>query len=226
MRKCVIKIGGSLVTPAGPDTGYIREVSSVLNGLNRSLILGIVVGAGAIGGKYVDAARELKMNEYRLDEVAIGVTRINARLLSNMLPKAAHAVPETICEAADLIEDGRRAIVMGGTFPGHTTNAVAALLAENLGAKLVNCTNVDGVYDKDPNKHKDAKKHKRLSFAQLVRLAAENDTRAARGHFVFDVLASKIVQRSKIETHIVNGKDVDEITKAAQGKRHNGTVIK
>ena len=227
MKPCVIKIGGSILADGKPDVDYIKSISSMLEDLNKRMVIGVVVGAGKVGGVYVNAARKLKINQYQQDSLAIDVTRVNARLLANALPSALHSIPRTVGDARALMEASpKRIVVMGGTFPGHTTNAVAALLAENTGAKLVNCTNVDAVYDKDPNKFKNARKFSKMSADKLVELAAKYDTREARGHFIIDLLAAKIIQRSKIETHVVNGRKLSEIKKAALGKKHNGTVIK
>jgi len=49
----------------------------------------------------------------------------------------------------------------GGLHPGQSTNGTAALIAEKVHAEqFLNATDVDGVYDRDPNKFKKAKKFK------------------------------------------------------------------
>ena len=52
-------------------------------------------------------------------------------------------------------------MVAAGWHPGWSTDFVATILAERLQAKtILNLSNIDYVYDKDPNKYKDAKKIK------------------------------------------------------------------
>lgn len=218
MKPCVLKIGGSVVLQ-GPD--FIESISSVVRGLKR-MPLGIVVGGGKTNQTYVDIARPLGLSEFYLDLIGINASRLNALLLSTCLDLSSH-IPDSVEEAADLMQYGN--VVMGGTVPGHTTNAVASLLAEATGARLVNATNVDGIYDKDPRKFRNAKKFSKLSHAQLVAMAAEQDQRKARSHFVFDLLAAKILARSKIEAHVIKG-EPKQIKAACLGKRHSGTVIK
>ena len=113
---------------------------------------------------------------------------------------------------------------MGGTVPGHTTNAVAALLAENTRSRLVNVTRVGGIYDRDPDKFSNAKKLNSITAEELVQMAAKYDDRKARTYFVFDLLAAKIIARSGVPACIVSS-DPLEIRNACLGKRHSGTVI-
>ncbi|MFC2174632.1 UMP kinase [archaeon] len=218
----VLKIGGSLVFPGKADTGYVKEVSSVILRLKRRTAVGVVVGMGKRGEKALLAARKKRVSEYDLDAVAIKQTRKNALLLRKALGLKGPA-PTTIGAARR--EAKRKGItVMGGTVPGHTTNTVAALLAEAIGAKkLVNATNVDGVYTKDPRKFKSAKKFRKMKYNKLIALSAEQDARGARTHFVFDLLAAKLIARSKIKTYIIKGIP-DEINSTLKGKTR-GTVV-
>jgi uridylate kinase len=214
MIPCVLKIGGSVALQ------NLKGISSVATAL-KNVPLGIVVGGGKTAELYVTTGRSLGLSEFALDLLGIRASRLNALLVAEALG-ASVAIPKSVEDAAERM--CCQPVVMGGTVPGHTTNAVAALLAEATGARLVNVTNVDGVYDKDPNKHSDAKKLSRMSHAQLTAMAAEEDKRTARGHFVFDLLAAKIIERSKIEAHVVPF-DATQIKSACLGKKHSGTVI-
>ena len=223
MQKCVIKLGGSVLVGDKPNRSYIQQISSVLRALNKRMVLGVVVGGGKVNSNYVDAARALGANNFTADLLGIDVTRLNARLLGSALGLKEH-VPTAVEEAAEILQHNSL-VVMGGVVPGLSTAATAALLAECTGARLVVGTNVDGVYDKDPNKYKGAKKYSKIKSGDFVMLAAEGDKRRAREHFILDLIAAKIIARSGIEAHVVNGTKIDEVKKAAQGKKHNGTVI-
>ncbi len=224
MERVVIKIGGSLLSGSQDDVlSYLHGLSSALAGLNN-YSLGFVVGGGDTASKYVSLARELGINEYDQDLLGIMATRMNAKLIASFFPDAWPEIITSVDDARTLFEHGKIP-VMGGTVPGHTTNTVAALLAEAVGARLVNLTNVDGIYDKDPRENEDAKKFDRIDYDTLISLAAEYDSREARAHFVFDLLASKVVARSGIELHIVDGRDFETVKNAILGKPHNGTVV-
>ena len=114
--------------------------------------------------------------------------------------------------------------IMGGTHPGHTTDAVAALLAEYLQADLlVVITNVEGVYDSDPKKNPNAEKLKRISTEKLVEIAMQSETKAG-GSGVVDALAAKFIHRGKIRTLIIGKEDARTLFDAIKGK-HKGTLV-
>jgi uridylate kinase len=114
---------------------------------------------------------------------------------------------------------------MGGTNPGHSTDMVGAELAEKTNAsKFIIATNVDGVYDKDPNIYKDAKQIKKISIKQLIaKYGTEWNT--AGKNIVIDGPALGIIDRAKIPTFVLNGKKLDELEKAINNQPFKGTVI-
>lgn len=69
------------------------------------------------------------------------------------------------------LEKGRVVIFAAGTGnPYFTTDTAAALRAVEMGAEVIlKATKVDGVYDKDPVKHKDAKKFARLNYLNVIK---------------------------------------------------------
>ena len=68
------------------------------------------------------------------------------------------------------LEKGRIVIISGGTGnPFFTTDSAAALRAKELGAEIVlKGTKVDGVYDKDPMKFKDAEKFNNVTYSEVL----------------------------------------------------------
>jgi uridylate kinase len=52
-----------------------------------------------------------------------------------------------------------------------------------------------------------------------------SDKRMAGTNFVFDMLACKLIARSKIETHFVSFRKMDDLESAVEGKKHSGTVV-
>ncbi|MCD4739853.1 UMP kinase [archaeon] len=222
MPAVILKIGGSSLGTEGIDAESVNATCSIIKKLKKNVSLGVVVGAGKVGGSYVNAARQLNVNEFQLDSIAIDVSRLNAKLLARGAGIKTE-VPTTVEEASKMLK-ANGIVVMGGTTPGHTTNTVAALLAEDNEAKLINVTRVGGIFDKDPGKNKDAKKLSSITPEELIAMATKFDDRKARTHFVFDLLASKIIARSKIPTCIINSNPV-EIENACMGKAHSGTIV-
>ncbi len=224
MKNLVIKLSGSLFhTNQREFKAYVHGINSIVSGLKRYR-LAFVTGGGKTAGAYVDLARAVGISPYYQDLLGITASRLNAKLLALSM-KAWPIIPESVDEAVVISRSGGIP-VMGGTVPGHTTNAVSVLLSEALGAKLINLTTVDGIYDSDPAKNPKAKLIPRMTHSQLVKMASKYDSRGAREHFVFDLLAAKIAERSNIEVIIANGKDLNNLRKIISGKKFRGTLIR
>lgn len=222
-RKIVISLGGSLVFKEKIDYPYLKKFSSFIARYPASF--GIVVGGGKKAKEYIDLGRKLDEDNFDLDMVGIAITKANARIVKAAIPKASFF--EDVEPASNFLNSGGKIAVLGGTTPGHTTDTVAALLAEDWPAeKLLNLSLFNGIHDKDPTKFKGSKQYSTLSYEKLIAMATEFDKRKPRENFIFDLLASKIIQRSKIETHFLDGKRFDDIKKAIEGKKHSGTVVR
>ena len=115
-------------------------------------------------------------------------------------------------------------VVAGGLHPGQSTNGTAALIAEKVNAsEFLNATDVDGIYDSDPNKNKKAKKFKRIDIKDLRNLLVHEDSMAG-GYDLMDIVALKVIERSKIKTRIIKA-DIKIIEKALKGMRTGTEII-
>ena len=115
---------------------------------------------------------------------------------------------------------------MGGTTPGHSTDAVAAELAEKIDADLlVIATDVDGIYDKDPKKYQDAKLFREISIDKLIEMCGTEWKRAGES-VAIDGPALKIAKRSRYDIIVVNGKKLDNLKRALLKEDFIGTKIK
>jgi uridylate kinase len=132
-------------------------------------------------------------------------------------------VPVTVEDAARRVErDG--IVVMGGLKPGMTTDTVAALIAERIRADLlVKATDVDGVFDKDPKRHRDARKFDVLRYGELSGIF-EKKRHEAGIHQVIDPEAIRILEKAKVKTVVVNGFKPENVLAAVKGKKV-GTMI-
>ena len=211
--KIVVTIGGSILIQ---DSDYkkFKEYADVISQMNTEHELYVVVGGGKPAREYIEIARGLGASEALCDDVGIDVTRLNARLLVMALGDSAYPkVPHNFAEALEYAESGKL-VVMGGTEPAHSTDAVGSILAEFVGADLlINATSVDGLYDKDPKKHADAIKIKEITASDMLELLRNKDTKAGTYEFL-DNTAIGIIRRSKIKTLIVNGNQPDNVLKA------------
>lgn len=207
----------------GPDR--VAAYASVLERLgDAGHDLGVVVGGGPTAREYIGVARELGANEIELDQLGIATTRLNARLLVAALDdRAAPSPPEDHERAREALRRGDVPI-MGGTVPGHTTDAVATALAEYAGADLlVYATSVDGVYDADPGADATARKFDSLTPADLVDIVADIEIQAGSNAPV-DLLAAKLLQRSGLHAVVLDGNDPERVAAAVDGG-HDGTDV-
>jgi len=182
----------------------------------------VIIGGGTIARRYIQLGRELGFDEDTLDLIGIDVTRVNARIITNLLGVSNKEIPRTTDEAIGL---DFPIVVMGGTGPKHSTDTVGAEVAEKTHAvRFVNATNVDGIYDKDPKKYSDATKLAEVTIDHLI--AQYGTTWGAAGKNIFmDEPALEIIKRARIPTFVVNGKRLDQLEKAMMGKPFDGTTI-
>ena len=223
--KVILSLGGSVLAPelsADRITAHAEAIESLVD---AGFEVGIVVGGGDVARDYITTARNLGGNEVQLDELGIQVTRLNARLLIAALDVKTNPTPAEDFDAAGEALNRGEIAVMGGVTPGQTTDAVAAGLAEYVGADIVAyATSTDGVYDADPEEDPDAIRYTTMSPAELVELVVPM-SRDAGSSAPVDLLAAKLIERAGIRSIVFDGTDPDDITEAILHGRHTGTDI-
>lgn len=220
--RVMFDIGGSTLVPDKPDLNEIKRRADEISEVNEDHDPLVVVGGGQTARDYIKVGDELGADETFLDMLGVDVTKINAKLFIKALGDEAYSSVISDFEGAKEAFLGDGIPIMGGTHPGHTTDAVTALVGEYLNADLlVVVSNVDGVYDKDPNTINDAKKLNKISSDELEDIAMKAELGAGLSVPV-DFLASRIINRSGIRTILV-GKD-ESLVDVVEGN-HNGTEI-
>jgi len=225
--RAVLKIGGSLLYD---KTGKIlvdqvRNYSAAIKSLEKdghSLV--VVVGGGIPARVFISAARELGASEAQCDWLGIKLARNNAELLCAALGDIAYPkVVETLDELEVAVKLGK-VVLMGGLIPGQSTNAVAALAAETINAEtLFNATNVDGVYNRDPDEP-GATRFDSITISQLKEVLSSGGTKAGE-YKLFDPVAIKVVERSKIPTVIFDGGNPDNLTRVFRGEKIGTRIV-
>lgn len=223
MKTIVLSIGGSVILSENADTSFFKKLVKLLKKLSKKYKLYLVIGGGKTSRTYIKLGRALNLKEKKLDELGIEITRINAKLLTYLIETSNKNIPFTTDEAKKI---NKPIVIMGGTTPGHSTDMVGAELAEKTQAdRLIMATNVDGIYDKDPNKYKDAKQLKEVTIKDLIEKYGTK-WKAAGSNLVIDGPALKIIDRAKTPTFVVNGKRLDQLEKAITNQSFNGTTIR
>ena len=200
-KRIVIKLSGRIF---GMDNvKVLKDYATFLVKISKICQPIIIAGGGTIARHYISHARSSGADESTLDELGIEISRLNAKLLIYALGNKAYLhPPTTLQEVRHAVDDGL-IVVAGGLHPGQSTNGTAALIAEKIKAEqFLNATDVDGVYDMDPNKFKKAKKFKRIDLKNLKNILVHEDS-VAGGYDLMDIVALKIIERSKIKTRIL-----------------------
>ena len=220
-ERVVIKLSGRVF---GDDAaGELKKYARMLLDIGEQVQPVVVTGGGKVARHYINIGRGFGSDEASLDIMGIEVSRLNARLLIAALGDDAYSSVPVDLEQVSKAAAGGKIVVTGGLHPGQSTNATAALIAEKVKAKkFLNATDVDGIYDSDPNKNKNAKMFKEITVKKCLELlGAENS--AAGAYDLMDIVALKVIERSKIPTVVLRS---DPVTiKKAIANMATGTRI-
>jgi len=224
-RRILLKLSGEALQ--GPD-GYgispkaldtISDEIAEIHGLGIEFAL--VIGGGnifrGVGGP--DTSIDRSTGDY----MGMLATVINALALQNSLEnKGLNTRVQSALEIKQVaepyirrrairhLEKGRIVIFAAGTGnPFFTTDTAATLRALEIGADLIlKATKVDGVYDKDPLKYKDAVKFKELSYMEVLQKELK----------IMDATAISLSMQSNIPIIVFNLFERDNIRKAILGE--------
>ncbi|AMK13385.1 uridylate kinase PyrH [methanogenic archaeon mixed culture ISO4-G1] len=223
MDKVVVSIGGSILVPGENDAEFIRKLAEMLKEVSKEVQIAVVCGGGKTARYYAGIARDLGGDTYAQDILGIAATRMNAQLLSLALGDMPDTVTDDVLETAKASAPGKIA-VMGGTVPGHTTDAVSSMVAAAMKAdRIVNGTAVDAVYTDDPRKNPDAKRITSMTIDELADIVYKEH--GASKSSVFDPLGVKLAKENKMDILIIDGRNLEELRNAILGKPIKGTTV-
>lgn len=222
-KKVVIKLSGSIFSEErNEDT--IKRYAEMLTDISIDVQPIVIAGGGKIARHYINLARDLGSDEASLDIMGIEVSRLNAKLLITALGEQAYSqVPKNLDEVTIAAESGK-IVIVGGLHPGQSTNATAALIAEKVRAfRFLNATDVDGIYDLDPNTSRNAKLLNEITVNECMEILKDGSSMAGT-YDLMDIVALKVIERSKIPTRVLRS-DITNIKNAIIGTHHTGTEI-
>lgn len=222
----VLSIGGSVLLTGSGDSEYLTRLAELLRKVGTERPLVVTTGGGRSARDYIRMGRELGLTEFELDEVGIEVTRLHARLLAARVgPPTPADPPTTVREVVEQLRHGSP-VILGGTEPGHTTDGVAALVAVRIrAARVVNATDVDGVYDRDPRTNPGARRIERMSWPDFRAMVHAGTSGEAGQNFLFDRLGADALARAHIPLLIVPGRDLPNLEDALAGRPCRGSRI-
>jgi len=230
-KRIMLKISGEVMghkKGEGIDLEALTKIAKEIVKVQKAGIeIAIVVGGGNIW-RYRDT-NKAGIERTTSDYIGMMATIMNGVALQNAIEKL--GVHSRVATSLDLpqiaepyirrravrhLEKKRVVICAGGTGnPYFTTDTAAALRAAELNCDvLLKATKVDGVYDADPEKVKNAKKYDKLSFKEAI----------AKNLQVMDQTAFSLCRESKMKIVVFNMHKKDAILQAAKGKKV-GTLV-
>jgi uridylate kinase len=221
----VLSVGGSIVVPKeGIDTAFLTAFRSLIQRhVSRGHRFIIVVGGGATARTYQKAANKIvDLNSEDVDWLGIHATRLNGHLLRAVFRDI--ALHRVVKDPTRHLTWNRPVLIAAGWKPGWSTDYVAVRLAKKFGARTVhNLSNIDYVYDKDPNMHEDAKRQTAMTWSAFRHMVGNVWSPGANAPF--DPIASRLADQWKMRVMILNGTKLSNLNACLLGKSWKGTVI-
>jgi len=228
----VISLGGSLIfSKKGINWKFLKKFRELLiKEIKKNNRFIIVTGGGYICRVYQQAANKVTaLAKDDRDWLGVHSTRLNAHLIKTIFRKYAHPRinknPQTKEDLRKHFAQGEKIMVAAGWRPGWSTDYVATILAERLGAKIIiNLSNIDYVYTRDPNKYKNARKIKKINWKDFCKIVGNKWDPGLSAPF--DPIASRKSEQLGLEVVIMNGGKLDNLKKYLEGKRFRGTIVR
>ncbi|MBW2967232.1 UMP kinase [Candidatus Woesearchaeota archaeon] len=224
-RTTVIALGGSLIAPPkGIDVLFLKRLRGVvIDHISQGHRVILVCGGGQTCRTYQQAAMKLtKAKAVDKDWIGIMATRLNAELVRVLFKDVAYH--RVVYNPHEPVKTDKKVIIGAGHEPGCTTDYDTAVLAMHYKAHMIiNTTNVDYIYDKDPNKFADAKKILNLTWKEYFRMIGHQFKPGM--HVPFDPVASEVAMKHKMKVVSVKGSNLPNLRKVLAGGKFKGSVI-
>jgi len=225
----ILSVGGSLIVPnGGIDVDFLKNFEKYIRKkVAQGCHFFIVTGGGATCRHYRDAAAEVckdRITKDDLDWLGVHSTRLNGHLMRTIFRDISY---KYLIKHYDMIDKKavREKVVIGvGWKPGWSTDFDTVLLAQDYNVDMVvNLSNIEAVYDKDPKKFDDAKPLEKIDWDELIGIVG-NEWKPGL-NAPFDPIAAQKAQEIGLKVIVCNGKNIDNLDNVLEGKKFMGTVI-
>ena len=232
-RRILLKLSGEALLGKhayGIDNGILAGLSKEIREITSlGVQVALVMGGGNIF-RGIQTSREYGIDRASADYMGMLATVINSLALQERLERdgvmtrvlsaiemRAIAEPYIRRRALRHLEKGRVVIFAAGTGnPYFTTDTAAALRAMEINSDaILKATRVDGVYDKDPLLHKNAKKFKELTYIDVLQ----------RNLKVMDATAISLCMDNDLPIVVFNLTKRGNIRRVVMGEKI-GTVVR
>lgn len=210
------------MAPGDIDLGFLKNFKHTLQKYLSEKRFFIIVGGGKPARVYQKALLEFGAKSNDRDWIGINITRLNAEVIKQMF--SGNCYPKIIVDPNKKVKTTKDIIVGAGWKPGWSTDYDAVLIAKNHGVKtIINLTNIDYVYDKNPSQFPDAKPLKEIDWKSFERIVGDKWNPGLS--MPFDPRASKLAASLKLKVITINGKNLERLEDFLNNKPFIGTTI-
>jgi uridylate kinase len=228
-KRILLKLSGEALAGDKKFGLDFSVITPICDNIKKCVEMGAQVAIVVGGGNFWRGRSSGAMDRTRADHIGMLGTTMNALAVADALEEQGIEVrvqtaiamsqlaePYIRNKAVRHLEKGRVVIFGCGTGnPFFTTDTAAALRAAEIEADIIfKATMVDGVYDSDPNKNKDAVKYEKVSLTEVL----------TKGLGVLDSTAASICKDNNIPILVFNLNDPKNIVLAASGEKI-GTIV-
>ena len=221
--RIVIKLSGSVFN-FDTDFKILKDYVEIIKLINEVYQPIIIAGGGKIARFYINLARSLGFDESGLDLIGMHVSHLNAKLIISGLGDLCFPLtPQNLDEISTSVLTNK-IVITGGLYPGQSTNATSALIAEKIRAvKFFNATDVEGIFNIDPRTNPNAKMFESIRVKECISiLKAENSM--AGTYDLMDLISLKVIERSHLPT-LVFKSSIENLKKVVLENTKIGTEI-
>ncbi len=221
--RIVIKLSGSIFN-FETDFKIISAYTALIKKINKVYQPIIITGGGKIARFYIDLSRSLGFDESGLDLIGIQVSHLNAKLLISGLGELCYpTTPRNLDEISTAVISNK-IIITGGLYPGQSTNATSALIAEKVRAiKFFNATDVEGIFNMDPRNNPSAILFESVTVKDCINILKVENSMAGT-YDLMDLISLKVIERSRLPTVVLKS-TVENIQKVILENKKMGTEI-
>lgn len=229
-KRILIKLSGEALAGSKKTGVCYDTVLDICKKIKEVHDMGVEIGIVVGGGNFWRGRQNEEFDRATADYIGMLATTMNALTINDAFRQlGAESRVQTAIEMRQVAEfyikgrahkhlDKNRIVIFGcGTgSPFFSTDTASALKAAEIHADaLIKATNVDGVYDKDPNKYDDAKKYDEISYLDVLNKKLK----------VMDSTSTTLCMDNNIPIVVVNISNKTDLKNAVMGKKV-GTIIK
>lgn len=220
----IISLGGSIIVPGKINVAFIKKFRKlILDFVKKGDRFVIVTGGGRINREYNAAAQKIiPVKPVDLDWLGIAATKMNAEFIRVIFSSIAYE--KVVANPTKKVKTDKKIIVGSGWRPGCSSDKDTVLLAKQFKAReVINLFDRDYVYDKDPDKFKDAKPLKEIKWRDYLKIIGTKWT--PRLSTPFDPIASKKARKLGLKVVVLKGTNLPNLKKYLEGGNFEGTVL-